>query len=81
MMKMQVRNTPRPGSRNSMRLLNRQTSFQDTEIYPREGANSCARTQSVSWTRDPEEEPRRDHPTRKQPIIRTKSQHDYNQTD
>ena len=81
LMKMQVKNTTKPGNRTSMRLLYRQSCFQDTEIYPREGANSCARTQSVSWTRDQEEEPRRDPLTRKQPIMRTKPQHDCNQTD
>ena len=76
LMKMQVRNTPRPGSQNAMRLLNRQPSFQDAENFPGDRANSCVRAQSVIWTRDQQEEPIRNHLPRRQSTERTRPNHD-----
>ena len=73
LMKMQVRTQPRAGNGDSKRMVNRHSSFQDTGIHP---SNRCVRAQTVSWIRDPEEDPRRENPSRTQPVIRTKSQHD-----
>ena len=80
MLKLQLRNTPRPGSRNAMRQEGRLVSFQEEEDYPRGRARTCVGTQEATFTRETQEEPTRNNLPRRQSTERSRPHSDGHQS-